>query len=397
MLLVTLAKKLLFSKEIKNLRASVILIATFGILFATAAVLVSLGVLSGYQRMYRDAVLGFSAHLIVFRDDGLTQEEQTELAQFLESLSIPNEFSPYHFYEALAPGKKGFEPLIFKGIDPAKRSAVYPMSFQSLPKGTANGVFVGKDVPAAQPEIKKTGYLKYLILRGEAGSSRTRYERLAVQGTFESGYFDFDSRFVLLPLKLLQTRFLKNPVVSGFEIRLKDPDAVLAVKDAISRRFLRQFDILTWQELNQSLFEALKLDRTVVFSVSFLILLIACLNIFGFNFLFFMERKREFLILSALGMGLGRLRRLLALLSLILGGLSALIGTGIGLILLKYLADGPGIALDPEVYFVDRVPVYFETSWFMLFLAGVVALCLATSWLAGRVVVKRFMTANLKV
>lgn len=394
-MIVGLTKNFFLSHEKAKYRSSIILIATAGIFFATTAVMVALGVLSGYQKIYRNAVLNFSAHIIVFKDDGLSQKDQKDLEQFLSTNPIAKKYSPYHFYEALAPGKQGFRPIIFKGVDPLKMKAVYPVEFEDINLTETNFVYAGKDFTLSQPQILSGSGLKYLILKSEDGQTKTRYKQIAVKGTFESGYYDFDSRYVLMPLSLLQSLFFNAPTVSGFEIRLDNLDQLPLLQESLYKQFNNEFQIITWEELNQSLFQALKLDRTVVFSVIFLILVIACLNVFGFNFLFFVERKREFLILSALGMGLRRMRKMLMFLSLCLGGVSACLGAGMGLVILKLLSLGKGIPIDPEVYFVDRIPVSFNLSWFVMAVIGTTVLCLLTSFLAGKAVLKRYMTSNL--
>ncbi|MBF0104926.1 MAG: ABC transporter permease [Deltaproteobacteria bacterium] len=388
-----LTRRFLFPRDRQNRRSAVIFISTAGIFFASCAVLVALGILSGYQGVYHKAVLNFSAHLIVLCDEGLSSSSQAELSRFLDHTGIKNKYSFYHFYEALMPGKKGFEPVIFKGLDPDKMRAVYPVQYKLINRDASNQVYIGSAVLQNQPGIMRGEKFKFLIMNND--QEKTGFKRIAVDGSFESGYYDFDSRFIFVPLKMLHEIFLRPPLVSGVEIRLEDLGHMHQLKQEIIQKFPDQFDILTWDELNDSLFKALKLERTVVFSVSFLILMIACLNIFGFNFLFFIERRREFLVLSALGAGLATLRRLLTSMSLFLGGLAAVSGAALGFVILVVLSHGRGLKLDPSVYFVDRVPVHYNYIWFVFFVAGAVALCYITSFLAGRVVLKRYMTGSL--
>jgi ABC-type antimicrobial peptide transport system permease subunit len=84
----------------------------------------------------------------------------------------------------------------------------------------------------------------------------------------------------------------------------------------------------------------------------------------------------------------------LILLSLFLGGMASVVGVLMGLVVLVLMQQGKGIPLNPEVYFIDRIPVHFETSWFLFALIGSVALCWLTSFVAGRVVLKRWSEKN---
>jgi lipoprotein-releasing system permease protein len=390
-----LINRYLFNYSAKNMRVWIIVLSSLGIFIASSLVLISLGVLSGYQRVYKDAILGFSSHLIIYNEAGLTPIQMQETEAFLAQQEKDFAFSPYHFYEVLAPGKKGPKPIIFKGIDPQKIESVYPMSFQNIAQGIDNNVFVGADIIKEQPEIETHGLLKYLVALKEGETIKTNIGHIPIQGTFNSGYYDFDSRFVLMPMPLLTKLFLKSPQVSGYEIRLNNLDDLARIKKDLKDKFFYEHDVLTWDELNESLLTALKLEKTVVFAVAFLVLMIACLNIFGFNFLFFAGQKKDFMILSALGMGIKRLRYLLALMSFILGGVAVFMGSIIAMLVLMWLKQEPGIPMDPTIYYVNKIPVFFEYSWFVFFFAGALILCYVTSLIAGKALLKRYITANL--
>lgn len=399
-LLLFFVRRFLFNNTKDSFRSSVILFSMAGIFFATCMVLVALGILFGYQKVYQQAVLSFSAHVIVTQQAGISESERGTVEQILNEISetsVAIDYSPYHFYETLVPGKNRLQTIIFKGVDFSKLKSVYPVEYRYFQKKNleTNGVIVGNDIQVYQDKLFQTRQLQYLSINDRFGNAQTKLAKMPVIGTFSSGYFDFDSRFVLMPIDWMLKSFFSSDVISGFEIRLKDLSQMTILTDILHEKLGDDFQIITWKELNKSLFDALTIDRTVVFSVSFLVLLIACLNIFGFNFLFFMERKREFMILSALGFGMTNMRRLLSLLSLCLGGLAAFLGSLLSLFILYYLLYGKGVALNPEVYYVSKLPVAFNVYWFLVFLFASMALCFVTSILAGRVIVKRWMTANL--
>jgi len=377
------------SKQRGRLRFSTLALATLGIFLTTTIVLVTLGVLSGYQKVYRTAVLGFSAHLVMFSDAGISLDNRKKIEEFLHSNPYKSAFSPYHFYETLAPSKKGPKPLIFKGVDFDKINELYPLSIKIKSPEIKEGVLAGKDIIYLQSDVFDSKTLRYLKIGGSKSRLSTSYESIPVMGSFSSGYYDFDSKFAIMPLSLMQKVFSLSNEISGYEIRLHNDQEIENLHLDLEKNFGKTFEILTWKELNKSLFEALKIDRTVVFSVSTLVLLIACLNIFGFNFLFFIYREREFKILSLLGLSSGQLRALLTSMSFVIGGLSVLVASLCSFAVLYYLKSEPGIPLDAEVYFVDKVPVNFQISWFVYFTIGALLLCVLTSFLAGKIILKK--------
>jgi lipoprotein-releasing system permease protein len=376
----------------KSFRSFGVVVAASGIFTACTFVLVSIGVLAGFQRAYEHAILDFNAHLIVFNEGGLGAEDQNRIRKVFDARTDLS-YSRYRFRETLVPTSKGLRPVVIKGLDWQKIGNVYPLTLSAWENSGAQA-YVGKDLAGIMPDLRANGKLRLLSLKDIHGTSRVRYESLPIAGTFASGLYDFDSQFVLMDLADLQKRFGGDDSVEGFEIRLKNIDELDGVVSDLRAAFGSDYEIVTWQQLNRSLLVTLDQERREVFAIALLVLLIACLNVFGFNFLFFLERKTEFLVLASLGMGLKRLRRLMMRLSLMLGGGAAAAAMVISLIVLSLMQIG-GVPLDAEIYFVDRVPVAFELWWFAAFLAAALLLCVATSWLAGLVVLRRDLAGEL--
>ncbi len=140
---------------------------------------------------------------------------------------------------------------------------------------------------------------------------------------------------------------------------------------------------MRWDELNANLLEALRLEKTVVMVVTLLVMLMASLNLFGFVFLFLLSRRRDFQILGELGLSPRDHHQILAWVSAALGGVASLCSLVAGFFVLVFLKFGPGIPLNPDVYFVSRVPVEFDfwwlgSFWFLnLFLAATAGFAVA--------------------
>lgn len=386
----------------KSPRHTVVIAVTgLGIMLATFLVLLSLGILAGSHHTYRRAILDFNAHLIIASPGPIPKPEQAELEAFLGDVNlrrIPLTFSPYVSHTTLMPTPKGMKTVIFKGIALDKLASVYPLTLTTFPHdgstpsralGSSSGLYVGQAMATLMPQIASSRLLKVLRLDDSLAGTGSRFESLPVAGTFTSGVHDFDAQFVLMDYRELNQHFGKDDTVSGYEIRLGEIGRVGELSGLVAGRFQDRYDVLSWDELNGELLDILEKERLTTFVVATLVLLIACLNIMGFNFLFFMEREREFRILNVLGAGLTRLRGVLTVLSLATGGVATLIGALLSLVAMTYLARGPGIPLDPEVYFVDKIPVYFEPVWFALFALGTVGLCLVTSLVSGAVILRR--------
>ncbi len=378
----------------RSLRGLAVLMASGGIVLAGTFVLVGIGILGGFQKAYEQAVLNFNAHVVLFREGGLTSEHQQALEDFL-SKRDGVAYSRYAFFETLVTADTGLKPVVLKGIDLAKKQAVYPLLFKPWFTTPSSGAYIGKDLAAVISGIKERGTLNFLSLKDKNGKPRTRTETIPLVGEFSSGLYDFDAQFVLMDMQALKARFGDPQTVDGYEVHLQDPEKAGEVVLAVMAAFKGDYSAVTWQELNGPLLETLTKERRQIFLIAILVLAIACLNILGFCFLFFLERKSDFLVLAVLGLSVARLRYLLTLVSLGLAGASALLAVGFGALLTFFLAYGPGIPLDAAVYFVDRVPIAFKPTWFAGFFVTALVLSFLASQLAGWVIIKRHLASEL--
>lgn len=390
-----LATRLLSGHDRKHFFAAGWVYAFIGVFLASLFVLVALGILSGYQRAYREAILRFNTHVIVSRDAGLDVADRKLIVATLKKLSlqIPHVASPYLYRETLVPVAGGFKPVILKGVDFKSLSKIYPFRVTSFETEQTGDVILGKNLAEELGATQKNPRFKYLKFEPGSGKSRqhaTRFDTLPVGGVFESGLYHYDGQYVLIDLVDLKKR-LATDHVHGFEIRLDKPEEMDALVRHLKSEFASRYEVTTWQELNADLFRALQLERVTIFTIILLILTVASLNIFGFNFLFFMGRIREFRILWLMGLSRTMILKLMRRLSVALGFVATLLAAIVACGVLMYLRDGGGVELDPSVYYVDRIPVHFEWLWFGVFLAVSWALCDITSFLAGRVVIKRHL------
>lgn len=391
-----LAFRLLAGHNRKHLLASGWFYAFFGIFLASLFVLVTLGILSGYQGAYRSAIMRFNAHVILSSETGLGEADRREVESVLNGLlqEFSHHKTPYVYHETLVPVAQAFKPVILKGVDFEHLNRVYP--FVPDLKGKTDrrdAILMGKNLAEETGVLKKNQGLRYLGFEKKRPASQTgttRFKTLPVAGIFESGLYHYDGQYVLMDARELMRR-LGTERVHGYEIRLKDPSQTHDMVRVLKQKFTSRFVVTSWDELNADLFSALKLERTVIFIIVILILIVACLNVFGFNFLFFVGRMREFRVLWLIGLSRARILGLIRRLGLFLGFLATLLASLLAAGCLLYLRDGLGIRLDPQVYYVDRVPVHFEWVWFGIFLGVTWLLCDFTSFVAGHVMVRRHL------
>lgn len=364
-----------------------------GIVLGTFLVFLALGILNGAHQTYEKALLGFNAHVIIYRESPIYEDDQARIADFIKSEQkrLPVFASPFVAVEALFPSDQGMEAVMLKGISLAEVKKVYALEFSDFNVEKNEGVYVGGEILAKKSSIIDKGHIRLLLNTKSSSGQQIKPFGFGVRGSFKSGVHDFDAKFILADIGFLQKNHFGDGRVTGYEIRLDDPGEASAFVDRFRARFGDSFLLMRWDELNADLFTILAQEKAATFAIAIMVILICCINIVGFSILFFILREREFGILSMLGCSLGSLRWLLVRISLVTGGVATFIGAALGVLAVYFLSHGRGISLDPEAYYIDRIPADLPLHWLGIFILITLVLCALASLVASLLVVRRFV------
>jgi lipoprotein-releasing system permease protein len=197
-----------------------------------------------------------------------------------------------------------------------------------------------------------------------------------VAGIFYSGMYEYDMKFTYVALETAQKFLNIGDTVSGVEVRVSDveraPEAAIAIRSTLDDKTLRVRD---WQELNSRLFGALALEKLAMFIALGIAILVASFCIAGTLTLMVQEKGREVAILKAMGTS----DRTVVGVFVIEGGLIGVLGAALGMFLgymLCFAAEHFGIRMNPEVYYIDRLPVHLDPTEFALTGVAAVVVCL---------------------
>jgi lipoprotein-releasing system permease protein len=197
-----------------------------------------------------------------------------------------------------------------------------------------------------------------------------------VAGIFYSGMYEYDMKFTYVALSTAQSFLGSGDAISGLEVKVRDvdqaPATAASVIQALGRSELRVRD---WQELNSRLFGALELEKLAMFIALGIAILVASFCIAGTLTLMVQEKGREVAILKAMG----TTDRAVVGVFLIEGGLIGLLGAVLGCFLgymMCFAAEHFGVRMNPEVYYIDRLPVHVDLAEFALTGVAAVGICL---------------------
>ncbi len=216
---------------------------------------------------------------------------------------------------------------------------------------------------------------------------RTKLFRVA--GVFYSGMYEYDTKYAYVTIPVAQRFFNYNDdEITSIEVRLTDIDqsdrAVADILPIATRRHLRVRD---WKALNQNLFRALKLERLMIFLLLTVAIIVASFSIVATLLLLVTEKGREIAVLKAMGASDGFIMRVFVSVGALIGVVGALLGVSSAWLACAMIQRW-GIPLDPEVYYIERLPVAMAPGDFALVSATAVLICLVAAafpaWLAGR-------------
>ncbi len=209
-----------------------------------------------------------------------------------------------------------------------------------------------------------------------------------VAGIFFTGMYEYDLKYVYVTLDSLQDFLDRGDTIDGIEVRILDADDTerfIPTGEGADRKpgllgeaLGPSYRIVDWRELNRSLFSALKLEKIAMFLVLGIVILVASFSIVGNLIMVVVEKAREIALLKTLGASNFGTMQLFAIQGLMIGMIGTILGVCTGL-LICWAGKRFGLPLNPDVYYIDRLPIHVDPqSVAAAAAAGVVISILAT-------------------
>lgn len=376
-------------------------ISLVGIAIGVAALIAVMSVMNGFRAELLDRILGVNGHALVQGYDGKLEGWQA-LLPIVEQAPNVAQATPMVQQQIMITRKNLAAGVIVRGTLPKD---VGPASFigSSLKEGSLNAfqedepvIALGTQL-AAQLLVKVGDTVTLISPEGQVTpfGVTPRIGSFRVIAIFEVGIYDYDNAIALMPMKTAQTFFRLGNSISGIEIITKDPDRVDTTIKALTPLVKNQGVIVDWRSLNRSLFEALEVERVVMFWILSIIIVVATFNIISSLIMLVRAKTRDIAILRTMGASRAAIMRVFVLAGTAIGVLGTLIGLGLGFLLLAFrqeivatASNVFGIAIwNPEVRFLSEMPAKTDYGQVLLTIAiALVMTILATlypSWKAA--------------
>jgi len=381
-------------------------ISITGITLGVAALIGTLGIMTGFKEDMQAKILGTTSHVVVQERGQQTMTGYTDLITKVEGVHGVMAATPYIFNQVLLTSKTGVQGIILRGIDPVKEPDVTEIaenvkygSLQDLanPPVTTNedgsfaspqpgiilgkelalrlGLFVGNQVNVVSP----VGPISALGMT-------PKIRPFHVVGIFESGMYEYDSSLAYISLREAQKFFGLGHAVTGIEVKVEDVFTANRIATRINAALGGGYSARDWMELNRNLFSALKLEKTMMFLLLVLITLVASFNIVGTLTMIVNEKQREIAILKAMGATPKAIMRIFMLNGLVIGLTGTVIGIPLGYTFLWLIENY--WTFDQTVYYISHIPVHVKGLDVLLVACSAILISFAAtiypSWQASK-------------
>ena len=271
------------------------------------------------------------------------------------------------------PDLKSYTSKLDSELDPSVKDAVNePDQFPGIVIGRELAkslhVYVGDEITLVTP-IGDLGPM------GLMPKSR----RFRIAAIFYSGMYEYDASQAYVKLDEAQDFLDLKQNVTALEIKLEEAERVDAVVPLIENQIKRSdVRVRNWKELNKNLFSALKLEKIATFVILSLAILVASFCILCTLLLMVTEKSKEIAILKSLGASDRSILSIFMTEGVMIGAIGTFFGVATGFAAIKGLTWF-GLRLDPDVYYVDRLPISADlTDFILVALSALVITTLAT-------------------
>jgi lipoprotein-releasing system permease protein len=377
-----LGLRYLLAKRRERFVSVIAVLSIGGVALGVMALIVVLAVMSGFDQDLQEKLVGANAHLTVESlNEGIRDVEP--LMRTVAATEHVVGVAPFLSGQAIVRLPDRAFGVSVRGVDADREARVSKLQ----------DYLVGGRLPRSDDEVVLGSELSLAVGRqiGDRlqiiSPADGKLYDLTVSGIFRSGLFEYDAGLVGVTIPMAQKLFHLPGVVSGLAVRLDDLQHAKATEPKLAQRVGPAYRVKSWMQLNPVLFQALRVEKLVMFVIVTLIIVVAGLNIASMLIMIVMEKTRDIGVLRSLG----ATRRSVASLFLWQGCVVGVFGTCLGLVggvwlannlngIVRWVERTFGVSLfPPSIYYLDHLPTQINAGD----VAGVVSAALILTVLAG--------------
>ncbi len=367
-----IAMRYLKSKRQEGFISVIAVFSFVGIMIGVATLIIVMSVMNGFRYELVNRILGINSHLTIYSRDASIKNYEEIISNLKDNPQIKH-INPLVESQVMVSANNKANGGLVKGIN-LEDLKNKKLIAKNITYGNINNfndknailigatlasnlnIMVGDNVKLVSPESNNT------II-----GAIPRVKTYNIAGIFESGMYEYDATTIFMPLKAAQIHFRFKGEATGIEIFSYDANNMVSLKRDLNNVLIDQYPysyLVDWQQSNSSFIDALKVERTVMFLILTLIILVAAFNIISSLIMLVNDKKRNVACLRTMGMYKSNILKIFLICGSTIGFLGTLFGLVIGVVfsanidnIKLWLENISGTTLfNPTIYFLSRLP-----------------------------------------
>ena len=356
------------------------LISIAGVGIGVMALILVLGVMTGFTDDLRDKILGTNSHVVI-TGFGSTISEYKNIMQQIAPVQDVVASTPFVLSQVMLSSGSSVSGVVMHGIDITTAPDVIDVK-KTIKEGDLKllegevdsadgaklpGIIVGKELSRmlgiypGNPitVISPTGLLS-------PTGMMPRWKKFLVVGIFESGMYEYDTSIAYISIANAQSFLKMNDAVTGIEVRVRDIYNTAGVVSSIQNITGPSYQVRDWKEMHKNLYSALKLEKTAMFIILTLIILVAAFSIVATLIMMVNDKNKEIAILKSMGATSGAIKIIFMFQGVVIGAFGTALGLGLGFLLAFLQNQYQIVSLSKDVYYIPALTVKIslvDTFW----------------------------------
>jgi lipoprotein-releasing system permease protein len=372
-----------------------------GIMLGVATLIIVMAVMNGFRKELLDKILGLNGHLLVQPLESPLTDWKV-VAERINTVQGIRLAAPIVEGQALATSPFGATGVLVRGIRSEDLTNITSIA-RNIKQGTLEGFDEGQGLAIGRRladtlSLRAGDSVTIVAAKGAVTPMGTlpRTKTYRVAAVFEIGMSEYDAAFVFMPITEAQAYFNRPNDVTAIEVYTTDPDRIDVFRKSVTEAAGRPIFMVDWRQRNATFFNALQVERNVMFLILTLIVLVAALNIISGLIMLVKDKGSDIAILRTMGASQGSIMRVFLITGASIGVVGTFIGFLVGTVIcmniesirrfISWLTNTE--LFSPELYFLSKLPAEMDIGeTFAVVLMALTLSLLATlypSWRAAR-------------
>ncbi len=353
------------AKKKSRFLSAVVLISTLGIVVGVAALIVVLGVMTGFHTQWQQRILGTTAHAIVLKYHNEPITEVEEILPQVENTPNVVAAAPFVYSKAIISHENRTDGIAVKGINPKLEEKISELArnmvlgSMDLKTTDVPSILLGIDLADnLRAHMGDTVILATLQRNPISGTGFVpKIKKFRVTGIFDCGFYEYNSSLAYISSQAAQEIFQMPEAFTGIALKMNDMYKAKETSEEIAAMLRYPFRVSDWMALNKNLFAALQLEKKTMFIILTLIIIVAAFGVSGILIMTVMRKTRDIGLLRSMGATSRSIMKIFMIEGAMVGAIGVGLGILVGVLLSILLGRYEFISIPGEIYFINKLPV----------------------------------------